>query len=108
MRRRYQTQWAGQFGVAHELVRRGYLVALTTGNAPGDDLLCQSPSGVPFSVQVKSFSKKHMTHYVPYQPSLLEPKPTRYLVFVFVPLDCSQPPEYVVMNNAQFLDLAAE
>jgi hypothetical protein len=69
MRRHYQTQWAGQFGVAHELTRRGYLVTFTTGNAPGDDLLCQSPSGVAFSIQVKSLSSK--TYFL-YQKSLEE------------------------------------
>jgi hypothetical protein len=58
MRRSYQTQWAGQFGVAHELVRRGYLVTFTTGNARDDDLLCLSQSGDAFSVQVKSLSSK--------------------------------------------------
>jgi len=89
MKRSYQTQWAGQFGVAHELVRRGYLVTFTTGNALGDDLLCLSPSGVAFSDQVKSLSFKG---YFIYQKSLLESPPTRFLVFVLVPRDCSQRP----------------
>jgi hypothetical protein len=105
MRRGYQTQWVGQFGVAHELVRRGYLVTFTTGNAPGDDLLCLSPSGVAFSVQVKSLSFKG---YFLYQESLLESKPTRFVVFVRVPRDFSQPPEYFVLNNIQFKGIAAE
>jgi hypothetical protein len=105
MRRNYQTQWAGQFGVAHELVRRGYLVTFTTGNAPGDDLLCLSPSGVAFSVQVKSLSDKM---YFIYQKSLLESPPTRFFVFVLVPPDCSQQPEYYVLNNIQFVRLAKE
>ena len=104
MRRGYQTQWAGQFGVAHELVRRRYLVTFTTGNAPYDDLLCLSPSGVAFSVQVKSLGS---VNYFLYQESLLEPKPTCFFVFVLVPWDCSKPPEYFVMNNEQFIRLEA-
>jgi hypothetical protein len=105
MRRGYQTQWSGQFGVAHELVRRGYLVTFTTGNAPDDDLLCLSPSGVAFSVQVKSLSSK--TYFL-YQESLLTPKPTRFFVFVFVPADCSKRPDYFILNNEQFRGLAKE
>jgi hypothetical protein len=105
MRRGYQTQWAGQFGVAHELVRRGYLVTFTTGNAPYDDLLCLSPAGVNFSIQVKSLGS---VNYFPYQKRLEEPKSTRFFVFVLVPWDCSKLPEYFVLNNIQFLRLAEE
>jgi hypothetical protein len=105
MRRGYQTQWAGQFGVAHELVRRGYLVTFTTGNAPGDDLLCLSPSSVAFSIQVKSLSFKG---YFLYQKSLLQSPPTRFFVFVLVPTDCSKLPEYFVLNNIQFARLVEE
>lgn len=105
MRRNYQTQWAGQFGVAHELTRRGYLVTFTTGNAPGVDLLCQSPSGTAFSVQVKSLSSK--TYFI-YQDSLLEPSPLRFIVFVLVPRNVAQPPEYFVLNNEEFIALAEE
>ena len=106
MRRHYQTQWAGQFGVAHELTRRGYLVTFTTGNAPGDDLLCQSPSGVAFSIQVKSLSSK--TYFL-YQKSLEEnPLRTRFFVFVFIPRDLSSEPQYFVLNSEQFLRLVEE
>lgn len=105
MRRNYQTQWAGQFGVAHELTRRGYLVTFTAGNAPSDDLLCKSPSGIPFSVQVKSLSSK--TYFI-YQKSLLEPIPTRFFAFVLIPRDAFRKPEYFVMNTEQFLCLVEE
>ena len=106
MNRRYQTQWAGQFGVAHELTRRGYLVTFTTGNALSDDLLCQSPAGVAFSVQVKSLSSK--TYFL-YQKSLEEaPLATRFFVFVLLATDSSIRPEYFVMNKEQFLTLVEE
>lgn len=101
----YKTQWVGQFGIAHELSRRGYLVAFTTGNAPGVDLLCQSPSGVPFSVQVKSLSSK--TFFL-YQSCLLEARPGRFLVFVLVPDAIEKPPEYFVSTNEQFRGVAEE
>ncbi len=105
VRKRYQTQWAGQFGVAHELIRRGYLVCFTTGNAPADDLLCSSPSGTTFTVQVKSLSKKG---FFLYQTSLLQPKSDRFFVFVLVPGTDSQRPEYFVLSNEQFVQLDAE
>ncbi len=101
----YRTQWAGQFGVAHELTRRDYLVTFTTGNAPATDLLCMSPSEVAFSVQVKSLSSKN---YFPYQERLLEPSPTHFFVFVLLPASVSERPEYFVLNNKQFLQIVEE
>ena len=105
MRKNYKTQWAGQFGVAHELTRRGYLVTFTTGNASAADLLCESPSGVAFSVQVKSLGSK--TWFL-YQSSLLEANASRFFVFVLIPADLSKGPEYFVLNNEQFLKVVDE
>lgn len=51
---KHLTQWTGQFGVAHEMSRRGYVVAHTIGNTPGADLFCQSPTGKQFPVEVKT------------------------------------------------------
>jgi hypothetical protein len=104
-RKNYQTQWAGQFGVAHELTRRGYLVSFTTGNAPAADLLCESPSGYAFSVQVKALSSK--TYFL-YQSSLLAPYPNRFFVFVLVQAPLSRTAEYFVLNSEQFRRLAEE
>ena len=59
MSRKYQTQWATQFLAAGELVRRGYLVALTNGNAEFADLLVKSPNNQHFSVDVKGMSTKN-------------------------------------------------
>ena len=105
MRKNYQTQWAGQFGVAQELTRRGYLVTFTIGNALDADLLCESPSSVAFSVQVKSLSSK--TYFL-YQKSLLERSRNRFFVFVLVPAVLSRRPEYFVLDNQQFLRLVDE
>ncbi len=100
---KYQTQWAGQYGVAHELTRRGYLVSFTIGNAPKTDLICTSPSGKDFSVQVKSLKSKN---YFLYQESLLSVESDLYYVFVLVPEIQNNKPilsvEYYIMNNIQF------
>ena len=55
----YQTQWAAQFYVAAELSRRGYMIALTLGNAPRTDLMATSPSGRFFRVEVKGQATKN-------------------------------------------------
>jgi len=104
-----QTQWAGQFGVAHKLTRRGYLVSFTLGNAPAVDLLCISPKGYEFSIQVKSLKSKG---YFPYQKSLLEIDPDLYFVFVLIPPITLKthvlPVEYFVLNNEQLRTLVEE
>jgi len=102
---RFQTQWAGQFGVAHEMTRRSYLVSFTMGNAPAIDLLCKSPNDTTFSLQVKSLKAKN---YWIYQEKLLNPNPDLYFVFALVPSDTNQPPTYFVLNNGQFQRVVAE
>ncbi|MPM06949.1 hypothetical protein SDC9_53253 [bioreactor metagenome] len=104
------TQWAGQFGVAHEMTRRGYLVSFTMGNAPAVDLLCKSPAGTEFSVQVKSLKSK--TFFL-YQNSLLESKSNLFFVFVLVPVSEEmnfnlKPAEYFVLNRKQFAEAINE
>ena len=105
MRKNYQTQWAGQFGVAHELTRRGYLVTFTTGNAAAADLLCESPGAIAFSVQVKSLSSK--TYFL-YQAAFRKRNQSRFFVFVLLPMSPRQRPEYFVLNNEQFLSVVQE
>ena len=102
-RRNYGTQWAGQFGVAHELMRRGYLVSFTMGNAPGRDLLCVSPKGKEFSIQVKSLRGRGLFLY---QDALLHATESPYIVFVMVPKSPDERPEYFVMNNTWFRRIA--
>lgn len=101
----YQTQWAGQFGVAHELTRRGYLVTFTTGNAPAADLLCVSPNGVSFRLQVKSIAA-HNSWIC--QQSLID-KSDLYFAFVVVPAVEADKPvkpvEYFLLSHAQFMQV---
>ncbi|MCC6904439.1 MAG: hypothetical protein IT326_01255 [Anaerolineae bacterium] len=47
---------AGQFFVAGELCRRGYIAAVTLGNSPNTDILCSNTEGTKaVHIQVKSF-----------------------------------------------------
>jgi len=103
--KKHHTQWAGQFGAAHELAKRGYLIAFTSGNAPGTDLLCQSPDGTSFSLEVKTLSSK--TYYL-CQDHLQQPNPSRHFVFVLLPSSLLERPEYYVLNNRQFLEIVEE
>jgi len=103
--KKHHTQWAGQFGVAHELAKRGYLMAFTLGNAPGTDLICESPKETSFSLEVKTLSSK--TYYI-CQDHLLKPKASRHFVFVFLPSSHLERPEYYVLNNQQFHEVAEE
>ena len=51
---KHQVQWAAQFAVGAELVRRGYAAAFFLGNEPAYDLLCTGKND--FRVQVKGFA----------------------------------------------------
>jgi hypothetical protein len=96
---KYQTQWAGQFYSAAELVRRGYLVSFTLGNAPGTDLHVTSPKGVSFRVECKSMRTRTTW--------LFKVKPDdedRYFVFCFIPSAESIYPSFYVLTNQQALD----
>ncbi len=62
-RKEYYSQWAGQFYVAAELTKRGYLVSFPLGNAKETDLMVESPNDSPFRVEVKSLSTKNFWRY---------------------------------------------
>ena len=55
----HRTQWAAQFAVASELIKRGYEVALTMGNHPEVDLMAISPGKTQFVVDVKGLQKQN-------------------------------------------------
>ncbi len=78
--KQYFTRWAGELGVGAELSRRHYQVAYPFGNAPRIDLMCQSPKGASFQVQVKSLSSGNFW--------LFSRRPVRkdlYYIFVLAP-----------------------
>ena len=80
-RSRHHTSWAGALYVAAELSRRGYDATLTFGNTPSLDLLCASPDGKPFKIQVKSLTTGNA---VLIQKSLLDVVPQADLFFAIV------------------------
>ncbi|MCX6032220.1 MAG: hypothetical protein NT169_23365 [Chloroflexi bacterium] len=93
-RRSYQTQWAAQFFAAAELTRRGYLVALTLGNAQRADLLVESQTGEKFSVDVKGL-KTHNWWLVTERDDHPD-----YYILVYVPKP-GNPPEYFLLSGAE-------
>jgi hypothetical protein len=79
----HQTQWAAQFAVASELIKRGYEVAMTLGNHPLKDLMVVSPGGEHFGVDVKGLYQKN-----PW--SIRKRKSTEiFYVLAYVPTDAS-------------------
>src|SRR5712691_4568380 len=78
--KRLRTQWATQFLVASELVRRDYTVSFTMGNqTPNADLMVGAPSGKQFWIDVKGLYAKNAW--------LVSPKatfPNLYYVLVYL------------------------
>jgi hypothetical protein len=102
-RSRHHTGWAGALAVAAELSRRGYDAAITLGNTPALDLICASPSGKPFTVQVKSLST---WNWILIQKTLLDEMPRDNLFFavVLVPSDFEKPFEFHILTHAEACD----
>ena len=93
MKKNYQTQWAAQFYTAAELTRRGYLATFTLGNAPEVDLLCASPSGRHFSIDVKGLSSKNF-----WLIREREPHNDLYYVLVYLPPNFENP-QYFILHS---------
>ena len=103
MTKRHQTQWSGQFAVASELTRRNYLVSISLGNAPIRDIMCQSPKGKSFSVQVKSLSFKG---FFPFQSNLtIKEYPDLYFIFVYIPKRLEQSLEFFIIPHKKLLEV---
>lgn len=100
-RSRYQTQWAAQFYVAGELCRRGYMVALTLGNAPRTDLLATSPLGQCFRVEVKGQSTKNF-----WLIRCHDVDKSHFYVLVFLPT--KGPPEFFILTCEEVQTLRLE
>lgn len=106
-RSRHHTGWAGALAVAAELSHREYDAAITLGNAPALDLICASPSGKSFTVQVKSFSAGN---WVLIKKSQLEEKHKDDLFFaiVLVPSDDRRPFEFHILTHVEACALYGE
>lgn len=92
--RKYRTQWSAQFFAAAELVRRGYLVSLTLGNAPVADLLAQSPKGVHFTVDVKGQSTRNF-----WLIKAVEPSRTHFFILVYLPKNFENPQYFIIPSE---------
>lgn len=96
--KKYRTQWATQFYAAAELIRRGYLVALTYGNAQSTDILASSPSGHSFRVEVKGLSSENW--WLIDRPS--SPQDLFYLL-IYLP-DKFKRPNFCVLTAADVIN----
>lgn len=103
----HHTAWAGLLALAAELSRRGYDAAITLGNTPSLDLICSSPSGTPFKIQVKSLSA---TNWVLIQKAMLEDKPKLDLLLavVLVPTDAERPFEFHILTHREACEAYAK
>lgn len=102
MQKNYQTQWAAQFYTAAELTRRGYLATFTLGNAPDVDLLCISPSGRHFKIDVKGLASKNF-----WLIREREPQSDLYYVLVYLP-PTFDPPQYFILHSSTLMSKIAE
>lgn len=89
---------AGEYYVAAELSRRGYLAAITLRNSDGVDILTSSLDSEDLaSIQVKTSQGKKkwiLNKKVENEKSI-----NKYYVFVYLPSDINQPPEYFFINS---------
>lgn len=99
-RSRHHTGWAGALGVASELSRREYDAAITLGNTPTLDLICSSPGGRSFTVQVKTASSRTWI-LIKKAILLAEPRNDLYFAIVFIPPDRAKPLEYHILTHAE-------
>jgi hypothetical protein len=97
---KYQTEWIGKFGIACELARRNYTVSWPLGNVPILDVICQSPQGLPFYLQVKSFRQKG---YIPIGSSLSQQIQNLWFVFVYVPNKVEEALEYYILPQQDLM-----
>lgn len=90
---------AGEYFVAAELSRRGYLAAITLRNSDGVDILTSDLEGnKKYAIQVKTTQNKKkwvLSHKVEQ-----EVNKDKYFVFVSIPWDITEPPEYMIIKGS--------
>jgi hypothetical protein len=94
------TSWAAAYSACAELSRRNYDVAFTMGNTPKVDLLCCSPEGTPFKVQVKGISN---TAGFWVRQGFFDglADDALFLIVVYVPKDLQKAARFFVLNHLQ-------
>lgn len=98
-RSNHHTGAAGTLAVASELSRRGYDAAITLANTPTLDILCSSPDGVSFTVQVKSASSKNWVRVR--EEHLTGPVEGLFFVVVLIPDDLSAQCVFHILTHAE-------
>lgn len=89
---------AGEYFVAAEISRRGYLAAITLRNSDGIDILVSNLNGdKSISIQVKSTQNKRK--WVLTQKVENENSDKKYYVFVNIPSDKDLSPEYFIIKS---------
>ena len=88
---------AGEYYVAAELSRRGYLAAITLRNSDGVDILVNSIDGKNnFQVQVKTVQAKFKW---PLSKKIeRETSPNKFFVFVSLPTNPADKPKYFIIT----------
>jgi len=89
---------AGEYYVAAELSRRGYLAAITLRNSEGIDILVSNIEGNKlFSIQAKTTQNKRK--WILTKKIENEESKNKFFVFVNIPEDINQAPEYYIINS---------
>jgi len=88
---------AGEYYVAAELSRRGYLAAITLRNSDSVDILVSNQSGEKtFAIQVKTTQSKRK--WILNSKVENDNIPNKYYVFVNIPNDINSSPEYFIVK----------
>lgn len=91
------TGLSGEYFVAAELLRRGYSVGITMGNAKAIDILAEK-DGNQFIIQVKAFFKKNNVGW-----PMMADKVNESIFYVFVNLngDKMTEPDYFIATGIE-------
>lgn len=90
---------AGEYYVAAELSRRGFLAAITLRNSDGVDILASNLKGNQFSVQVKTTQNKFK--WVLNIKVENENSENKYFVFVNMPANLNEHPKYRIIKSTE-------
>lgn len=89
---------AGEYYVAAELSRRGYLAAITLRNSEGVDILVSNSKGNKlFSIQVKTTQNKKK--WILSKKIEDEKAKNKFFVFVNIPENINLMPDYCIINS---------
>jgi hypothetical protein len=89
---------AGEYYVAAELSRRGYLAAITLRNSESVDLLVSNQEGNKLiSIQVKTTQNK--LKWMLSKKIENDISENKYFIFVNIPSDINKPPVYRIVNS---------